>query len=69
MFIELVNDTSRHNGGSYVVGPGGEFLLQRDEKPDVEEIGLHIGGVRDLMRNGQRTWMSPNQLRPQAYVL
>lgn len=45
VFIVVVNHAGRFNGGSYVVGPGGEVLHQMGSEPGVAVVDVPVGCI------------------------
>ncbi|MEX0322678.1 MAG: carbon-nitrogen hydrolase family protein [Puniceicoccaceae bacterium] len=67
VYIIVVNHTSRFNGGSFIVGPAGENLLQLGNQPEVVAADLHVGGLRDTFHKNPYTWMGWGYRRPEVY--
>lgn len=67
LFIAVVNHASRYNGGSFVVGPAGDCLIQMGEAPGVETLPLPVGGVRKHMHSDPWGWMGWGYRRPEVY--
>lgn len=68
MFIAVVNHAGRFNGGSYVVGPGGEVLSQMDDRPGVDVVDVPVGIVRERFHSQPLGWMGWGYRRPEIYT-
>lgn len=66
MFIAVVNHAVRFNGGSFVVGPGGEILHTCGAGPAVETVFLPLEAARTL-HAAPRGWMGFGFRRPEVY--
>jgi predicted amidohydrolase len=67
LFIVVVNHAARYNGGSFVVGPSGEVLLQMGSAPEVQVIELPVGIIKDRFHSDPLGWMGWGYRRPTAY--
>lgn len=67
VYIIVNNHSARFNGGSFVVGPAGESVVQLGADPEVRKVNLHVGGLRDTFRKHPYTWMGWGYLRPEIY--
>lgn len=67
MFIAVVNHAGRFNGGSFVVGPGGELLHQMDERPGVAVVDVPVGSVKSSFHADPLGWMGFGYRRPDVY--
>jgi predicted amidohydrolase len=66
VFIAVVSHSGRFNGGSFVVGPGGEKLLQLPEEPEVRVIDIPIEAC-DKLHAEPFGWMGWGYRRPDVY--
>lgn len=62
-----MNHVGRFNGGSYVVGPGGDVLHQMDERPGVPVVDVPVGIVRQAFHSQPLGWMGWDYRRPAVY--
>lgn len=67
VFIAVVNHAGRFNGGSFVVGPGGEALTQLGASATVAVVDLPIEGVRTAHHGDPLGWMGWGYRRPEVY--
>ncbi len=67
VFVAVANHAGRFNGGSYVVGPGGEVLHQMGAGPGVAVVDVPVGIVRDRMHADPDGWMGWGYRRPGVY--
>lgn len=68
VFVAVVNHADRFNGGSYVVGPGGEVLHQMGAGPGVAVVDVPVGIVRDRLHADPDGWMGWGFRRPEVYL-
>lgn len=66
LFIAVVNHAGRINGGSFIVGPGGELVVQLGTEPEVRVVDLPIGAIVDL-RADRYAWKAWEFRRPEVY--
>ncbi len=67
LFIAIVNHAGRFNGGSWVAGPGGEVVVQMDERPGVAVADLPVGITRRGFHDRPLGWMGWGYRRPEIY--
>jgi predicted amidohydrolase len=67
LFIVVVNHSGRYNGGSFVVGPSGEVMVQLGENPTVEVVDIPIGVIPNLFHNNPLGWAGWGYRRPEVY--
>jgi N-carbamoylputrescine amidase len=67
LFIAVVNHAGIYNGGSFVVGPSGECLLQMDDKSGVAVGDLPLGIVREKFHSDPLGWAGWGYRRPTVY--
>ena len=67
VFIAVVNHAGRFNGGSFVVGPGGEVLCQLGCAPEVRVIDLPVGAIEQRFHSRPLGWMGWGYRRPDVY--
>ena len=67
MFIAVVNHSERFNGGSFIVGPKGELLIQLGKDPAVEVIDVPIGIIEDKFHSNPLGWMGWGYRRQEVY--
>jgi len=68
LFIAVVNHAGRFNGGSFVVGPGGELLYQMGGEPGVEVVDVPVGVVAEKFHSNPLGWMGWGYQRPDVYA-
>lgn len=68
LFIAVVNHAGRFNGGSYIVGPGGEVLKQMDDRPGVGAVDVPVGIVAERFHSQPLGWMGWGYRRPAIYA-
>ena len=67
VFIMVVNHAGRFNGGSFVVGPGGECLLRMGPEPGVEVLDVPVAAVPEMFHSKPLGWMGWGYRRPEVY--
>ena len=67
VFIAVVNHSGSFNGGSFVVGPSGECLLQLGAEPEVRVIDLPLGAVPQHFHSNPLGWAGWAFRRPEVY--
>jgi len=67
MFIAVVNHSGRFNGGSFIVGPKGELLIQLGKDPAVEVIDVPIGIIENEFHSNPLGWMGWGYRRQEVY--
>ncbi len=67
VFIAVVNHAIRFNGGSFVVGQGGQKIIQRGAAPEVCVIELPVGAAADKFHSQPLGWMGWGYRRPEVY--
>ena len=67
VFIVVVNHAGRFNGGSFVVGPGGEVLCQLGAAPEVRVVEVPAGVVAARYHQQPLGWMGWGYRRPDVY--
>jgi predicted amidohydrolase len=67
VFIAVVNHAQRFNGGSFIVGPGGEALVQLGSAPEVRTVELPTGWLRRDVRSRPLGWMGFGFRKPSCY--
>lgn len=68
VFIAVVNHAGTFNGGSFVVGPSGECLVQLGAAPEVRCIDLDLGIVRRRFHNDPWGWAGWGSRRDDVYA-
>ncbi len=68
VFIVIVNHAGRFNGGSYVVGPGGELLHQMGAEPGVAVVDVPVGSIPAAFHSRPYGWMGWGFRRPEVYA-
>jgi predicted amidohydrolase len=68
VFIAVVNHAGRYNGGSFVVGPGGQTVCQLGAEPEVRVIDLPLGIVPARFHGNPLGWMGWGYRRPEIYA-
>lgn len=66
-YIAVVNHSGLYNGGSFVVGPSGECIIQMDERPGVVLADLDLGAVRSSFQGNPLGWAGWGFRRPGVY--
>jgi len=67
LFIVVVNHSGRFNGGSFVVGPGGEALVQLGSEAEVRVIDIPVNAVADKIHSNAYGWMGWSYRRQKVY--
>lgn len=67
VFIAVVNHAGRFNGGSFVVGPGGEALCQLGRDPEVRVLELPVGIVQTAFHALPFGWLGWGYRRAEVY--
>jgi predicted amidohydrolase len=67
VFIAVVNHSGRFNGGSFVVGPGGETVVQLGTEPEVRTVDLPVTGVSDVIHANAFGWMGWGYRKQEVY--
>jgi N-carbamoylputrescine amidase len=67
VFIAVVNHAGRFNGGSFVVGPGGEVLCQMGKEAGVEVIDIPVSSIAEKFHNNPLGWMGFGYRRVDVY--
>jgi predicted amidohydrolase len=67
VFFAVINHAGRFNGGSFVVGPGGETIVQLDEDAEVRTVELPVRAVRDILHPRAHSWMGWGFRRQPVY--
>ena len=67
VFIAVANHAGRFNGGSFVVGPGGELLHQMGKEPGVVVLDIPVGVVAEKFHARPLGWMGWGYRRPEVY--
>ncbi|NQT94679.1 MAG: carbon-nitrogen hydrolase family protein [Lentisphaerae bacterium] len=67
VFIAVVNHSGRSNGGSFVVGPGGEAVVQLGAGPEVRTVEIPVTAVRDELHSNAFGWMGWGYRRQDVY--
>ncbi len=68
VFIAVVNHSQRFNGGSFVVGPGGEILCQLGAAPEVRVVDVPMGVIGKRFHGQPLGWMGWGYRRPDVYA-
>jgi predicted amidohydrolase len=68
VFIAVVNHARRMNGGSFVVGPGGEVLVQLGPDAETRVVEVPVGVVRDRFHADPLGWLGWGYRRPEVYA-
>ncbi len=67
LFIVVVNHAGRFNGGSFVIGPAGEVILQMGAEPGVEVVTLPLEIVAQRFHADPHGWMGWGYRRDEVY--
>ncbi len=67
LFIAVVNHAGRFNGGSFVVGPGGETVAQLGAAPEVRTVAIPVTNVPDMIHSNALGWMGWGYRRQEVY--
>lgn len=67
VFIAVVNHSGLYNGGSFIVGPSGECLVQFGSEPRVETFDVPAGAVPGRFHADPLGWMGWGYRRPDVY--
>lgn len=67
VFFVVVNHSGRCNGGSFVLGPGGECLRQLGPEPETACIDLPVEALRARIHGEPYGWMGWGYRRPEVY--
>jgi predicted amidohydrolase len=67
VFIAVVNHAGLYNGGSFIVGPSGEVIIQMDKKPGIEVVDLPLGILREKFHSDPLGWAGWGYRRPDLY--
>lgn len=67
VFIAVVNHAGTFNGGSFIVGPGGEVLHQMGSEEDIAVIDVPLGVLKEKFHNNPLGWMGFGFRRPEIY--
>jgi predicted amidohydrolase len=68
VFIAVVNHADRFNGGSFIVGPHGEVLVQLGSAAEVALIDVPIEAVAEQYHADPLGWMGWGYRRPDVYA-
>lgn len=68
VFIAVVNHAGAFNGGTFVVGPGGECLVQLGAEPEVRVVDVPVGIVRGKFHSDPWGWAGWGYRRPEVYA-
>lgn len=68
VFIAVVNHAVRYNGGSFIVGPGGQSIIQLGRDAAVHVEDLPIGAVPAKFHSDPIGWMGWGFRRPDVYA-
>ncbi len=68
VFIAVVNHSGRFNGGSFVVGPGGETLVQLGSGPEVRTLDIPVSAVCGALHAEPFGWMGWGYRRQDVYM-
>ncbi len=67
VFIAVVNHSGRFNGGSFLVGPGGEIVHKMDGRPGVAIASIHLRVVYEQFHKQPYGWMGWGYRRADVY--
>lgn len=67
VFIAVVNHAGRFNGGSFVVGPGGETITQLGPGEDVRVVRLPLAALQARVHGNPLGWMGWGYRRQTVY--
>ena len=67
VFIAVANHSGRFNGGSFLVGPGGEVVHKMDDRPGVATVSIHLKVVDEQFHKRPYGWMGWGYRRPDVY--
>lgn len=56
-FIVVVNHAKRFNGGSYIIGPAGEVIMQMGSAPGVEVVTLPLEIIAKRFHQNPLGWI------------
>lgn len=56
VFIAVVNHAGRCNGGTFIVGPGGELITQLGEDTEVRVVPIPLGAASSRFRSRPYSW-------------
>lgn len=68
LFIAVVNHAGSFNGGSFIVGPGGECFAQMDDAPGVLVLDLPVGAIPERFHSDPLGWLGWGHRRPEVYA-
>lgn len=68
VYIVVVNHAGRYNGGSFIVGPGGQAVHQMGSEPGVDVIDVPVGIVKEKFHDFPEGWMGWGFRRPGIYA-
>jgi predicted amidohydrolase len=68
LFIAVVNHAGTFNGGSFIVGPGGECGAQMGDAPGVLVLDLPVGAVPERYHSEPLGWLGWGYRRPDVYA-
>jgi len=68
VFIAVVNHAVRFNGGSFIVGPGGQTIVQLGPEAAVHVESLPVGVIAAQFHNKPLGWMGWGYRRPEVYA-
>ena len=67
VFIAVVNHAGRQNGGTFVVGPGGEALVQLGAEAEVKVVEIPVSALVERLHAKPYGWMGWGYRRPEIY--
>ena len=67
LFIAVINHAGRFNGGSFVVGPGGEKVVQLGAGPEVRTVELPVLALAAKIHSDPLGWMGWGYRRQDVY--
>lgn len=68
LFIAVVNHAGSFNGGSFVVGPGGETIVQLGAEADVRVVDIPVTDIATTIHGRPYSWMGWGYRRPDVYA-
>lgn len=66
-FIVVVNHAKRFNGGSFIIGPAGEVIMQMDSGPGVEVVTLPLEIIAKRFHKNPLGWLGWGYRRSEVY--
>lgn len=67
VFFAVVNHSGRCNGGSFLLGPGGEAVLQMGAGPETAVVEVPIQALAERVHAESHGWMGWGYRKPEVY--